>query len=101
MSCLLYASWPWPQTDKVFPLSSKHLRYSVSITKFFAKSMPVEYGRGLLKLAEALVQGSSHHAAEAKEMRDFAAGFLLEGDPKSIALISEADIDKFVLIFWR
>ena len=63
--------------------------------------MPVEYARGLLKLAEALVQDSSHNAAEVRELRAEAAAFLLEGDPNLVEPISEAYIDQLVPIFWR
>jgi hypothetical protein len=63
--------------------------------------MPVEYARGLLKLAKALVQDSPHNAAEARKLRDEAAAFLLEGDPNLVEYISEAYIDTLVPIFWR
>lgn len=63
--------------------------------------MPVEHARGLLKLSEALVQGSSHNADEVEKLRDEVQTFLLRADPEAVEFTSEADFDKLVPIFWR
>ncbi|OAQ97307.1 hypothetical protein LLEC1_00074, partial [Akanthomyces lecanii] len=80
----------------------KHLREAVEMTKFHAKVMPVEHGRCLFKLSEALLQdGYDGDAEEGRDLRDEAEIFLSRRDPKAVEFGKEDCYDVFVPIFWR
>lgn len=76
------------------------MRESLEITKFHANTMPVEHGRGLFKLSEAMLQ-DSHNDDEAADLRDEAELYLLRRDPQAVEFGKEEDYDKWVPIFWR
>lgn len=63
--------------------------------------MPVEYGRCLFKLSEALIKEGHDDQKEAEGLKDEAKIFLRRRNPDATEFGTEAAYDTFVPIFWR
>jgi hypothetical protein len=63
--------------------------------------MPVEHGRNLFKLSEALVQNGDEKAAEALVLRDEAESFLRKKRPGAVETGTEGAYSELIPIYWR
>jgi hypothetical protein len=74
----------------------------MDVTKFQSKTFPVEHGRTLFKLSEALLQ-DNHEGSEqeAEALREQAEVFLERRMPDAGRFDSEEVYDRLIPIFWR
>ncbi|CAI6073766.1 unnamed protein product [Clonostachys chloroleuca] len=81
--------------------SIKHIRESNEITEIYSRTMPVEHGRNLFKLSEALMQNGDEKEAEASVLRDEAESFLKKKRPDAIETGTENAYSDLIPIYWR
>ncbi|KEZ45512.1 hypothetical protein SAPIO_CDS1836 [Scedosporium apiospermum] len=78
----------------------KHLRDSCEVTKRYSDTMPIEHGRCLFKLSEALLQSEQDDDEEARRLRSEAEE-LLKKRRSDTSHIVDASFDDLIPIFWR
>ncbi|KAB5571984.1 hypothetical protein GE09DRAFT_1185492 [Coniochaeta sp. 2T2.1] len=79
----------------------KHLKDSMAVTEFYSRTLPVEHGRNLFKLSEALTQNGEAHTAEADALRDRAEYYLRRKKPDVVEAGTEAAYDALLPIYWK
>ncbi|CAG9981265.1 unnamed protein product [Clonostachys byssicola] len=81
--------------------SIKHIRESKELTEIYSRTMPVEHGRNLFKLSEALLQNGEEKEVEASVLRDEAESFLKKKRPAAIETGTEGAYSELIPIYWR
>ncbi|KAJ6010017.1 hypothetical protein N7522_005033 [Penicillium canescens] len=80
----------------------KHLRDSIQeVTRFHKEQMPMEHGRNLFKLSEALTQDSPDDPDNAEKLLDEANTYLRKLKPNANIARSEEDFEDLINISWR
>ncbi|KAM7213095.1 hypothetical protein V8F06_011518 [Rhypophila decipiens] len=78
----------------------KHIGESLEITKLWSRTMPVEHGRNLFKMSEALVQQPDCDGDEASRLRDEAEVYLRKKSEK-VDAGKEGSYDDCIPVYWR
>lgn len=84
-------------------LCRKHIKESIEVTQYYRREMPIEHGRNLFKLSEALLQvGDDVSAgAEATSCRDEAAICLKKKNKGLTDSGLESSYDDLIPVYWR
>ncbi|UQC77217.1 uncharacterized protein CLUP02_02684 [Colletotrichum lupini] len=78
----------------------KHIKDSLEVTEFFGRTMPVEHGRNLMKLSQALSRDEDRAEQAAIKLEE-AAVYLRKKSPDAASIGSEAAYNELIPVYWR
>ncbi|KAK7416205.1 hypothetical protein QQX98_005403 [Neonectria punicea] len=81
--------------------SIKHIKDSLEVTEFYSRVMPVEHGRSLFKLSEAVIQNTDVSTPEAVGLREKAEWYLKMKKPDVKDSGAESAYDDLIPVYWR
>lgn len=71
------------------------------MTEFYSRLMPVEHGRNLFKLSEALLEYGDDSDSEVADLREKARFYLKKKLPDVIESNHESAYDDLIPVYWR